>query len=295
MSDTSLRILLVEDDSADTCLLREALAAAGTLESDITRVPCLHDALPLLEAQEFDAVLLALSLPDSQGLETLEYARDYARRLPIVVLTDPEEESLGQQAVSAGAQDYLVKGRYSAELVARSLRYAIERHRMQEELRAFSLRDELTGLCNRRGFQALTEQHLKIAERAGADLLVLCIDLEHMKEINETLGHQEGDKALKAVAAVLRKTFRRSDIVARLGGDEFAIAALDIPSGNALIMTSRLRQNLEAYNRSKAQPHPLSLTVGVARMEAGKLVSLEELISQAEAAMLAHKNARKAA
>src|ERR1051326_8919300 len=152
------------------------------VEPVLTIVSSLREALPLVEAQDFDVILLALTLPDSQGLETLDYARDYARRLPIIILSEPDTEDLGRKAMSVGAQDYLVKGRYTGELLARSLRYAIERHQMQEELRALSLRDELTGLCNKRGFLALAEQHLKIAGRAQADLLILCADLDHMKK-----------------------------------------------------------------------------------------------------------------
>ncbi|HLK55556.1 MAG TPA: diguanylate cyclase [Chthonomonadaceae bacterium] len=295
MSAHSLHILLVEDDPTDARLLQEALDAAGHTASRLTVASSLREALPLVEAQDFDVVLLALTLPDSKGLETLEYAGDYARRLPIIILTETETEELGRKAVSAGAQDYLVKGRYTGELVARSLRYAIERHQMQEELRALSLRDELTGLCNQRGFLTLAEQHLKIAARTKADLLILCVDLDHMRQINGTFGHAEGDNALKTVATLLRKTFRHSDIIARLKGHQFAVAVLDMPAGNTLVMTSRLRRNLETYNRGKTHAYTLSLSIGVARLEAGKTLALDDLVMQADAAMQAYRDARLAA
>lgn len=127
----TFRVLLVEDNRGDAILISEALREAGTFRLD--RVDRLDAALERLESHSFDAILLDLGLPDSQGFETLSAV--LARtRAPVLVLTGLDDESVGVQAVRHGAQDYLVKGRAGDELLRRALRFAIERARLQAAL-----------------------------------------------------------------------------------------------------------------------------------------------------------------
>jgi DNA-binding NarL/FixJ family response regulator len=125
-----LRILLIEDNPGDVVLLREALydAAAGAYE--VTTAVRLAEGLEKAAATTFDVALLDLSLPDSQGIVTLQSFRNGAPDLPVIVLSGTEDEALGDDLIREGAQDYLVKGRVSAGAIGRSMRYAIERHRL---------------------------------------------------------------------------------------------------------------------------------------------------------------------
>ena len=93
--------------------------------------------------------------------------------------------------------------------------------RAQEDLRTLTLVDEITGLYTRRGFLALVEQKFKIAGRLNRGVLLLLGDLDGLRGINDTLGYEEGDRALIEAANILKETFRESDIIARIGGDEF--------------------------------------------------------------------------
>ncbi|MEK6670687.1 MAG: PAS domain S-box protein [Nitrospirota bacterium] len=130
-----MRILLVEDNPGDIRLLQEYLkegSAAGGFQ--ITQVGRLSTGLERLAEARFDAVLLDLALPDSQGLDTLVRLHGVAKDVPIVVLTGIEDEALGVRLIQAGAQDYLVKGQVTGHLLTRSLRYAAERKRVEEEL-----------------------------------------------------------------------------------------------------------------------------------------------------------------
>lgn len=130
-----MRILLVEDNPGDIRLLQEYLkegSAAGGFQ--ITQVGRLSTGLERLAEARFDAVLLDLALPDSQGLDTLVRLHGAAKAVPIVVLTGIEDEALGVRLIQAGAQDYLVKGQVTGHLLTRSLRYAAERKRVEEEL-----------------------------------------------------------------------------------------------------------------------------------------------------------------
>lgn len=129
-----MRILLIEDNPGDARLLREYLAEAGAGRFAVTHEGRLSTGLDRLADQKFDAVLLDLVLPDSQGLDTVVRLRAAAKKMPLVVLTGIEDEALGVRLIQAGAQDYLVKGQVTGPLLTRSLRYAAERARMEEVL-----------------------------------------------------------------------------------------------------------------------------------------------------------------
>jgi len=191
--------------------------------------------------------------------------------------------------VQGGAQDYLIKGQVNGHLLARSLRYALERHRTQEILRSLALMDDLTGLYNRRGFMALAEQQLKLAGRGHREFLLISVDLDGMKRINDIFGHQEGDRSLRETAGVLEQTCRQSDIIARLGGDEFAVLMIDAAAESTETIVGRLQENLDAHNAASGGLFKLSLSIGTARFRPDQPTSLEELLARADEAMYAQK------
>ncbi|HEX2054918.1 MAG TPA: PAS domain S-box protein, partial [Nitrospiraceae bacterium] len=135
MSDVHTHILLVEDNKGDARLLKLLLEEADPTRFKLTHVDRLADGISCLQKGGIDVVLLDLSLPDSYGFETLNRMHAEAAGIPIVVLTGIEDEALGLQLIQHGAQDYLVKGQVTAPLLQRSLRYAVERARMANELR----------------------------------------------------------------------------------------------------------------------------------------------------------------
>ena len=166
-----------------------------------------------------------------------------------------------------------------------------ERKRAEKALHSLSLIDELTGLYNRRGFLAVTEQHVAAIRRDHKIPIVLYADLDGLKEINDSYGHHEGDRALATAAQILNETFRSSDILARLGGDEFvALAAIEIGEG-AESLTDRLRKQFEASNAMRTRPYDLSVSVGVAHFE-DERYSIEELMAQADQAMYEEKRGK---
>jgi signal transduction histidine kinase len=148
-----LRILLVEDNPGDARLLRETVTDSGHGELAITHAPTLAEALALLDLELFDVALLDLSLPDGTGLEVLRQVHGRAPALPIVVLSGLEDEALAVEAVHGGAQDYLVKRHLHADLLVRSVRYAIERGRVlasleQAQAEQLRIKDELLSLVS---------------------------------------------------------------------------------------------------------------------------------------------------
>ena len=169
-----------------------------------------------------------------------------------------------------------------------------ERRRVEKALRALLIVDDLTGLYNRRGFLTLSQQQLKTANRMKIRMSLLFADFDDLKRINDTLGHQEGDRALIKIANVLKETFRESDIIARIGGDEFVVLAIEADGANTEILTTRLQENLETRNANGGLRYRLSLSVGTARYDPERPCSIHELLVRADRLMYEQKqNNRK--
>jgi diguanylate cyclase (GGDEF)-like protein len=289
-----VRALLVEDDPADAEYIRELLSGEKVACLELLHVDRLSRALELLGRGEFDVVLLDLGLPESHGLDTLERMREAVRKVPVIVLTGLDDEAVATKAVQEGAQDYLPKGELDGKLLVRSIRYAVERHRLLEAQRALSLNDELTGLYNRRGFTILARQQLGAVQRMGKRQLLLFADLDSMKWINDNLGHKEGDRALIDAATVLINTFRReADIIGRMGGDEFAVLSLEQSRTGGRTYTDLLQRNVEAFVTKNSRPYRLSLSVGTAQYDPECPLSLDELLSRADSEMYKEKARKK--
>jgi len=164
---------------------------------------------------------------------------------------------------------------------------------LTEELRALSFMAELTGIYNRRGFITVAERQLKIARRMERESILLFIDLDNMKWINDTLGHLEGDKALLLTADILKRTFRDSDIIARVGGDEFVVLAIEAQRRSVPVISRRLQDNLAVCNTKAGTRYQLSLSVGYALYDPHSPCSTDELITQADKSMYEQKRSKK--
>lgn len=168
-----------------------------------------------------------------------------------------------------------------------------EYKRLEERLQNLAITDDLTGLYNRRGFKLMAEQELKHALRLNAETILLSIDVDNFKNINDTFGHDEGDKVLKLVASTLILTFRSTDIISRWGGDEFVVLALDAPLGYVPLLSDRFQQNLSRDSLKSLLPYPLSVTIGMETTEILGDVSLNRLIMGADQNMYRQKKLKR--
>lgn len=216
----AVRVLLVEDNATD------ALVATGLLSKDpevaftVDRVTSLDAGLDRLVRGVFDVVLLDLSLGDSEGLATFLAVRNRAPAVPVVVVTGQDDETLGRAAVQAGAQDFLTKGRIEPRQLARSLQYAIERHRRAQ---GEGLVDPLTNLP---GQGLLTDRLREALVRIGTEsryVAVLWVGLGRLDALAEQHGRSAADAVLAQAADRLRESLRPTDTLARVGADEFAL------------------------------------------------------------------------
>jgi diguanylate cyclase (GGDEF)-like protein len=165
--------------------------------------------------------------------------------------------------------------------------------RQADQLRALSLVDELTGLYNRRGFLTLATQQLKLCDRSLRSALIVFVDLDGMKRINDELGHEYGDQALVETASVLKQCFRYSDVVARLGGDEFVVLAVEADPPVSEVVTERLYEKLAELNKKPERKFELRFSVGVAPYDPSKSEMVEEVLARADALMYEQKRLRK--
>jgi len=173
----------------------------------------------------------------------------------------------------------------------RAVRCAAKQYMLQAELGNLALTDELTGLYNRRGFMFLAERQLRLGHRSGRGMLLFVMDVDRLKQINDSFGHFEGDRALKRTANALEETFRDSDVVARLGGDEFAVLAIAAADHSEVTIKTRLFEYLESINAEHSSDE-ISLSLGVARFDPGSCTSIGELMVKADQAMYEQKRRR---
>jgi diguanylate cyclase len=167
------------------------------------------------------------------------------------------------------------------------------RKQVEDSLRELAFLDELTGLYNLRGFLGLAEQQLTLAKRTGRGALLLLVDVDDLKVINDSLGHHTGDQALRDVADVLRQSFRGTDILARHGGDEFGIWAVEADPDSSEMLQTRLFRNLEAQIASGTRPYRLSFSVGAVYFDPTREnLSLRDLMKRADQQMYHRKRER---
>ena len=169
------------------------------------------------------------------------------------------------------------------------LRDITDRKLAEEALKTLSLRDDLTGLYNRRGFFALAEQGLKTAQRMGTEMVLIFGDLDNLKGINDTFGHKEGDQALVDTSKILKETFRESDIIARIGGDEFVIMAMHTMKTSSEILLNRFKQAFNDHLLQKKRLYPLSLSLGISCFDPKNPCSIDVLLAQADKLMYENK------
>ncbi len=404
-----INVLLIEDNPGDARLVKEMLVDAGANQFSLAHVGLISAGLSLLREEGFHIILLDLSLPDGHGLDTIKQVCAVAPHLPVVILTGLDDETIAIRAVQEGAEDYLVKGQMDSNLLARAVRYAIERKRAEESLREseerfrqlaenirevfyiheegrpryvspayaeiwgrppqtlyedpnsfwetihpedrddvkrlmekktheeyevvyrivrpdasirwirdrsfpvgdgsgrtqravgiaaditdlklgeeklryLSLHDPLTGLYNRIYF----EEEMSRMEKARFETVgIIACDVDGLKLVNDTLGHDQGDRLLTAAARVIRDSFREGDLAARIGGDEFAVVLPNTTESAVENACERIQEAVDTYN-AKTPELPLSISVGFA-LRNGSHKNLKDVFKEADNHMYRRK------
>jgi diguanylate cyclase (GGDEF)-like protein len=243
-------------------------------------------------------------MPEMDGIAVCRQIREHQNATPvyIILLTAKSGKHDIVAGLEAGADDYVTKPFDRDELHARvevgirivDLQYNLaqrvaELEQAQEALRNLSLTDDLTGLYNRRGFFTIADQHLKSARRADSRASLIYADMDGLKAINDAHGHDEGSKALRDIADILRRTFRSSDIIARIGGDEFVVLETSAGQNDSQSSIARLQENLCGHNAESVNPYELSLSIGIVCAGLDDDSTVETLLARGDELMYEEK------
>jgi len=283
--DDKYAIIVVDDDEVLSRLLKQYFTGAGHV---CDAFPDAEAALERITGTAFDVLVTDIVLPGMKGLELAERAHRLRPEMSIIVTTGFIDNFSYDEAIAAGAADFIKKPFSLNELMIR-----IRHVRLQERLRQMTITDELTGLPNRRGFFVLAEQQLRSAQRSGGTLVLLFGDLDGFKKINDSLGHRAGDEALCAMADIFRQSYRDSDIIARMGGDEFAILLVNPTDRGVKAAQDRLQQNLDQFNSRENGAYQLKVSIGTAEFGPAELGSIDAMMRLADERMYAEKERNK--
>ncbi len=225
------QVLVVDDDRSTRSALRY------TLQRDGFRVEEAADgaqALQMLKRLQPDVILMDAVMPVMDGFTACAKVQElpYGRAIPVLMITALEDNVSVERAFAAGASDFIPKPIHFAVLSQR-VRRIIEGNRAEKRIRHMAYNDLLTGLPNRALFFDQLGRRIDQARQIGTTVAVLFLDLDRFKYVNDTLGHDVGDRLLVAVAQRIRRSVRNADCVARLGGDEFTVVLADVAGPTA--------------------------------------------------------------
>lgn len=283
--EAQVKILVVEDNPGDLKLVERFLKRPPLSATHVVSAARLSEAKKLLEQEPFSVVILDLTLPDASGLTAVVAVREITTATPIIVLSGAEDETLALSAMKAGVQDYLVKGWTDSRIIARSVRYALERKWAEERLVYLTGYDQLTSLMNRGVFQQQFNRIISTAERREARTALFSLNLEGFRRVNDAYGHEAGDRLLRSVALALRGGVRGNEVVSRLAGDEFAVVVEDLPDeAAASVIAQRLLSEVNKSVRNCGYDDSVSAHLGIALYpDNGRHV--DELVKAANSAM----------
>ena len=288
------RVLIVEDDPLYVELIRELLTDSSP-DFQISCAGSIEEACKRVDTGAIDIVLLDLGLPDCDGLDALKRLQHCITEIPVVVLTSRSDEELALAALKVGAEDYLVKTFIDQRTLVRTIRYARERHNFLRDissvtrelqfansaLEKLTLLDPLTDLLNRRGLQQALSREIRRVERENTRALVLLVDVDDFKKVNDSFGHAVGDVALREIAGRLRKCVRSEDYVCRIGGDEFLLLLPDADPAEGVRIAERARVSI-ATRLIQHSAGVVRLTASVAALILkSDTPSIDELLTRA--------------
>jgi diguanylate cyclase (GGDEF)-like protein len=305
------KVLIVEDEALIAFDISMTLQQFGY--SVVNIVATAEESIKAVEEYKPDVVIMDILLKGkTDGIEAAEKIKD-EYKIPIIFLTTCTDDKTVKRATTQIPYGYLLKPFRSMELSI-LIELARQRHsfeqiliqnnlkltdelnksrKLERKLQEISLVDELTGLYNRRGFSQLSRQQTEIAKRSGRGMLLCFFDLDHMKHINDSYGHHEGDKALVSAASILRKIFRTSDIIARWGGDEFAVLMINAECDDIQSIDQRIETSINNYNDTADHRYIISMSWGIVKFDPSYPAEIDDLISRADEMMYRHKSYKR--
>jgi two-component system cell cycle response regulator len=293
VSDTGRngRVLIVEDRPAS----HERIAAALKAEHEVEIEPDPNQALFHAADGNYDLAIVSLGLENYDALRLCSQLRslDRTRNLPILALTEPDNNARMARGLEIGVNDYLLRPIDRNELLAR-VRTQVRKRRYTERLRdnfqisiEMAITDALTGLSNRRYMESHLGTLIEQAAARGKSLAALVLDIDYFKAINDTHGHDAGDDVLRDFALRIKRSIRGIDLACRYGGEEFVIIMPETDMAVAAMVAERLRRRIAADPFAIAQGTrhiPVTISIGIAGLR-GKEDTAARLLKRADEAL----------
>lgn len=285
-----MQIVWVQGDTSNEKWIQDVLREAFGSSVIVTRCSGSGDLMGVLERYRPDVVMLEAQAAGQELEETIAAVFALPVAPPVVVFGDGDEVLRGELAIRLGAQDFVPLNELDARHLRRAVVFAMERGELRRQLRAQAMYDALTGLMNRHGFIHFSEQQRRLADRSGHSLFLIYLDLDGLKKLNDSQGHEAGDLALLDIARALRNTFRRSDLIARLGGDEFATLTTSSARTSTDVFDARLASSIAEVNKTREMP--ISAGWGVVEVVGDE--ELTNALRRADELMYQQKRTRRA-
>jgi diguanylate cyclase (GGDEF)-like protein len=295
-ADRPGRILVVDDNQDNIEIIATRLRYR---DYEILEAADGKQAMALVYEGKPDLILLDVMLPDIDGYEISRRIKnaDDLPFIPIILVTARDSTQDKVTGLDAGADDYLTKPIDFPELEAR-VRSMLRIKRLQDELELknrqleqLSISDGLTGLFNHRHIHGLLAEEFERVERSNDCMSVAMFDLDHFKKVNDTHGHQAGDRVLVELAQILRETAREVDRLGRYGGEEFMVLLPETCIEDAAVFVERVRHEVarRPFDIAADEPLRMTLSAGVATFPHDTINSVEALVGMADQALYAAK------
>lgn len=292
--ETPLQLLVVDDSEDDVFLLVHALKTGG-LKLNHQHVETADELSQVLKQQTWDIVITDHNMTGFSSQEALRIVREYSSDLPVIIVSGEIGEDVAIRAMHSGAQDYIMK-----DNLARLIPVILREHKQYESIKAHQeteenyrflrYHDNLTNLVNRQEFESRIDRALQDVKRNRDTHVLMFLDLDQFKVVNDTCGHIAGDELLVRTTKVLKSQIRERDTLARLGGDEFGILLEHCNKQEALETAHRIRNAVKA-SRFLWQGNPFEITISIGLVEINEHVSdHHELLSCADIACYAAKD-----
>jgi diguanylate cyclase (GGDEF)-like protein len=289
-------VMIVDDNPVDRMLFGELIdVGADYAQGELLQAASCEEAQQLLEKYQPSCCLIDYMMPGANGAEFIKSIRQQEnnQHIPIIMMTGEGDEKVAVDIMRSGAQDYLIKGEITKELLNHSIKSAIQTCQLQGQLQYLAHYDILTGLLNRALFLDRLQSAIDKCNRYKNSCSVLYIDVDDFKYINDYYGHYEGDEILKAIATRMKESCRNTDSPARLGGDEFAILLDCINEEDTNKTAEKILRAVSLPILVGDRSITISLSIGIAYYPK-TATNMQELLQQADEAMYQTKQSGKA-
>lgn len=265
-----MRTILIVDDELDTLTLLKEFLEDKNFKVISTEDP--YKAISIVEEEEIDLVIADLKMPEMDGIALTKEILVFNSEMPVIIMTAYASIESAIESIKAGATDFITKP-FKFDHTLFVVNKALERRALTQlakksvYYKKLSQTDELTGLFNLRSFKSVLEENLKEHKELGKGLSLMMADIDDFKRVNDTFGHQSGDKVLSEIANILSKSVRGCDFLARYGGEEFAVVLPETGKRAALKVGQRILEEIEKFRFKSKDDESIGLitiTVGLA-------------------------------